>query len=64
MGYPNKKLKTEHSGAKHGMGAFYGRKQEAKECSNKHRRHQDRLIAQGIVTDSDENEEDFYFDVD
>jgi len=59
MGYPNKKLKTEHSGAKHGMGAFYGRKQEAKECSNKNRRHLDRLIAQGIVTDSDSDEEDF-----
>jgi hypothetical protein len=36
------KIKTEHSGAKRGKGAFYGRKAEAKRLSNKARRAQDR----------------------
>lgn len=53
MGYPNR-LKTEHNGAKKGKGAFYGRKQEAKECSNKNRRQIDRMIAQGILDDQDD----------
>jgi hypothetical protein len=41
-----RKQKTEHSGAKHGKG-FYGRKQEAKEFSNKNRRLIDRELANG-----------------
>jgi len=41
------KPKTEHAGAKHGKGAFHGRKQEAKECSNKNRRQLDRMLANG-----------------
>lgn len=31
-------IKTEHSGAKHGNGAFWGRKAEAKKTSRKARR--------------------------
>ena len=38
----NNALKTEHSGAKHGNGAYYGRKVEAKHQSNKKRRENDR----------------------
>lgn len=34
--------KTEHSGAKKGKGAFYGRKKEAKRDSNKNRRRADK----------------------
>lgn len=30
--------KTEHSGAKHGKGAYWGRKVDAKKHSNKQRR--------------------------
>jgi hypothetical protein len=30
--------KTEHTGAKHGKGAYYGRKADAKQHSNKQRR--------------------------
>ncbi len=33
-----KARKTEHSGAKKGRGAFYGRKVEAKRASNRRRR--------------------------
>jgi hypothetical protein len=36
MGY--KARKTEHSGAKHGNGAYWGPKQDAKKESNKIRR--------------------------
>ena len=35
-------VKTEHTGAKKGKGAFYGRKAEAKRLSNKARRAADR----------------------
>lgn len=41
-----KSLKTEHSGAKHGSGAFWGRKKLAKWVSNKKRRRNDRIEAQ------------------
>lgn len=34
--------KTEHSGAKHGNGAYWGRKVDAKADSNKVRRQNDR----------------------
>ncbi len=34
--------KTEHSGAKKGNGAFWGRKNEAKHASNKKRRANDK----------------------
>lgn len=37
--------KTEHSGAKKGKGAYYGRKQDAKKDSNKKRRQMDRFAA-------------------
>ena len=36
------KVQTEHAGAKHGCGAYYGRKVEAKKVSNKARRRNDR----------------------
>lgn len=35
--------KTEHSGAKKGKGAFWGRKQDAKSQSNKRRRNIDKI---------------------
>ena len=38
-------IKTEHNGAKHGNGAYYGRKAEAKKASNKARRKADRQLA-------------------
>jgi hypothetical protein len=39
--------KTEHSGAKQGAGAFYGRKKLAKEMSRRRRRSlEKRLIAE------------------
>jgi hypothetical protein len=37
-----KARKTEHSGAKKGRGAFYGRKGEAKRASNRRRRDDDK----------------------
>lgn len=36
--------KTEHAGAKHGNGAYWGRKVEAKTASNVERRRIDRRI--------------------
>lgn len=42
----NAAVKTEHSGAKHGNGAYWGRKVDAKAQSNKARRQQDRKAAQ------------------
>jgi len=41
----NKAAKTEHSGAKHGSGAYWGRKADAKRESNKTRRVIARYIA-------------------
>lgn len=41
----NAAVKTEHSGAKRGKGAYYGRKAEAKRESNKARRAADRQLA-------------------
>lgn len=38
-------MKTEHSGAKHGKGAWYGRKAEAKALSNSARRQADKREA-------------------
>lgn len=38
--------KTEHSGAKHGSGAYWGRKVEAKAESNKVRRSNDKKEAE------------------
>lgn len=35
-------VKTEHNGAKHGNGAYWGRKVDAKKESNKKRRSNDR----------------------
>lgn len=35
-------IKTEHAGAKHGNGAYWGRKVDAKRESNKKRRENDR----------------------
>lgn len=37
-----RKIRTEHSGAKRGRGAFWGRKREAKRASNKARRAADK----------------------
>jgi hypothetical protein len=41
----NKAVATEHSGAKHGNGAYWGRKADAKAQSNKARRSNDRRLA-------------------
>lgn len=49
--------KTEHNGAKHGRGAFYGHKKDAKKFSNKHRRDVDRLIAEGRYDELEECED-------
>jgi hypothetical protein len=40
-----KARKLEHSGAKKGRGAFYGRKVEAKRASNRRRRAADKHAA-------------------
>jgi hypothetical protein len=40
-------MKTEHTGAKKGKGAFYGRKADAKDVSNSARRAQDRIATCG-----------------
>jgi len=54
------KIKTEHDGAKHGSGAFYGRKQEAKLFSKKNRRQIDRAIARGEYNfDEEECQDEF-----
>lgn len=45
------KLKTEHSGAKHGSGAYWGTKKLAKWASNKKRRLQDRRDSKHYVGD-------------
>ncbi len=42
MGYEVKK--TEHSGAKKGCGAYWGRKADAKKQSNHKRRKQARIL--------------------
>lgn len=42
----NAATKTEHSGAKRGKGAYYGRKADAKRESNKARRANDRKASQ------------------
>ena len=42
MGYEAKK--TEHSGAKHGRGAYWGRKHDAKKEGNKVRRRRSRRV--------------------
>lgn len=48
--------KTEHSGAKKGKGAYYGRKKEAKRDSNKNRRNADKAETKNIDehTEADE----------
>lgn len=38
----NNSTKTEHAGAKHATGAYWGPKKDAKQESNKQRRLQDR----------------------
>jgi hypothetical protein len=38
--------KTEHSGAKKGSGAYWGRKQDAKNESNRVRREADKKVGQ------------------
>ena len=43
----NAARKTEHSGAKHGNGAYYGRKRDAKKESNKARRRNDKEAKNG-----------------
>lgn len=45
----NRARKTEHSGAKHGNGAYWGPKVEAKHESNKLRRERDRQTATPIL---------------
>lgn len=43
----NNAAKTEHAGAKHGNGAFWGRKADAKAQSNSLRRTNDRKAVEG-----------------
>jgi len=42
----NQAQKTEHSGAKKGCGAYWGRKKSAKEESNRVRREADKVEAE------------------
>lgn len=42
-----KGIKTEHSGAKKGKGAFYGKKKDAKKTSNKRRRAVTKEVVSG-----------------
>jgi hypothetical protein len=43
----NKAIKTEHSGAKHGNGAYWGPKADAKRQSNRARREADKQFSRG-----------------
>ena len=43
--------KTEHSGPKHGKGAYYGRKKEAKRDSNKNRRNAGKAASKNVDED-------------
>lgn len=45
----NKSKETEHSGAKHGCGAYWGPKADAKKESKKLRRQQDKQIARQCI---------------
>ena len=47
-----KARKTEHSGAKKGHGAFWGRKADAKRESNRKRREDAKALAREDLTDS------------
>ena len=42
-------IKTEHVGAKKGSGAFYGRKQDAKEYSRARRRADSKAVIQAAI---------------
>ncbi|MDP2668580.1 MAG: hypothetical protein Q8P07_01985 [bacterium] len=42
--------KTEHSGAKHGNGAYWGRKKDAKKESNKIRRRSTKEITRKVAS--------------
>jgi hypothetical protein len=55
MGYTAKK--TEHAGAKHGSGAYWGPKQDAKKESNKLRRRDARDLTRAEEWMSLEDEE-------
>ena len=48
MAYEAKK--TEHSGAKHGNGAYWGRKKDAKKESNKIRRRNAKEIIRNPIS--------------
>jgi hypothetical protein len=50
MGYEAKK--TEHSGAKHGNGAYWGYRWDAKKESNRIRRENAKREIRGAVTDA------------
>lgn len=47
-----KAKKTEHSGAKKGRGAFYGRKAEAKKVSTQRRRAHSKDMERGASDDT------------
>jgi hypothetical protein len=49
IGEANQGGKTEHSGAKKGKGAYYGRKKEAKRDSNKNRRNAGKAQSKDIT---------------
>ena len=49
MGYEVKK--TEHSGAKKGCGAYWGRKVDAKKQSNRKRRKQNKILSREVRGD-------------
>lgn len=46
---------TEHSGAKKGQGAYWGRKRDAKEDSNHGRRENDKVSIEEQLKEEDES---------
>jgi hypothetical protein len=55
----NKANKTEHSGAKHGNGAYWGYKADAKRSSNKTRRTNGKTYSMGYLASHDHTDSAF-----
>ena len=49
MAWNIRERKTEHAGAKHGSGAYWGRKWIAKHASNTERRRQARRVVAAVI---------------
>ena len=55
MNFVGHSKKTEHSGAKKGRGAFYGRKKDAKNASSRRRRADDKRAVKTSADDAIQN---------